>query len=102
MGLEDILALQDEITESVVGAIQPELGSDPYNGQAMTGIAGAYFDLGDYEASLEWPVKAGRAKPNLSWTGYSIVRVAAYACLGQMDDARLERDKIINRHPDAA
>jgi len=34
---------------------------DQYAGQAMAGMAGAYFDLGEFEASLEWAVKAERS-----------------------------------------
>jgi tetratricopeptide (TPR) repeat protein len=74
---------------------------DQYAGQAMAGIAGAYFDLGEFETSLEWAVKAERSNPNLTWPGLYLTRVATYVLLDRNDDARLERDALLARYPQA-
>jgi tetratricopeptide (TPR) repeat protein len=73
-----------------------------YAGQAMAGIAGAYFDLGEFEVSLEWAVKAERSNPNLTWPGLYLTRVATYVLLERLEDARMERDALLARHPQAS
>ena len=75
---------------------------DQYAGQAMAGIAGAYFDLGEFEVSLEWAVKAERSNPNLTWPGLYLTRVATYVLLERLEDARMERDALLARHPQAS
>jgi tetratricopeptide (TPR) repeat protein len=74
---------------------------DQFIGQTMHGLAGAYFDLAEYDAALEWLTKAERANPNLPWQGRNFIRVAALVLTGRLDEARNVKDSIITKHPEA-
>ena len=73
---------------------------DPYRGAAMAGMAAAYFDLSDYEKTLELMTKANRAQPNLVWV-IRLVRICALVLLGRNSEALKERDAILKRFPEA-
>ena len=74
---------------------------DQYRGQAMSGMAAAYFDLGDYERTLEWMTKAMRVQPNILLFS-RLIRLAALVLLERDTEAAQEQKAILVAHPDAS
>lgn len=74
---------------------------DQYLGQTFAGISKAYFQLKDYEKSLEYMTMAMRAQAHLVWP-IRVTRIAALALIGRIDEAQNETEIILERYPDAS